>query len=692
MGGIRPDPVSDAELWEHLRAGGASEQDATTMVQRRQQLIGPVEYLPPAHGTSRDFGGPPVGHVEGASRAALQGATFGFGDEIKAGADAALAAGGAALRGQPAGAAFDRTYQRTVNQERDAIRDYRTEHPVAAFSAELAGGLAGGLGTGAAIRGLPGGARAVQAVQRLGQGSRLAGAAKVVGAGAAAGGLAGVGAATEGNRLRGAVSGAAFGGATAGVLGGTGKLLGGAVRPFLPLPASGTKAGAVVRAVGGQTAEDAALADVRKQLGRAHLTVDDLAAAAKTAHPDEMLLDLGGDAMVSRAGGAVATPSAGSVEIRRALQARGERMPVLAREATSQAVGRPRENATALAQDLIEQRRQAAAPLYTKAYSAPPVDDPDVLATLALPQFQEAHARAVRLAALDGVQLPPLTREVTVAGQKITEQVPQPVQSIDYVKRGLDDLIESKMRAGAMGRTEARALRQRLADMLGRVDDAVPDYKAARANFAGHSALMDAHEAGLNFLKETGDDLAAKWPTLSEGERDMYRRGALAAIEDKLKGRTDGLDATRLFRDDLMREKLRVILPSAEQASAFEQMVGRLHNMHGRANAILGNSKTAERLAQQSEAAGPGLGEMVGVATTGNPLPLAQYGVRAWLKQHQAGLTERQVDALAPLLTAKGAELEQVIEALRNMGTREVMRPRIAPTRTTAQVIGGRSQ
>jgi hypothetical protein len=131
-----------------------------------------------------------------------------------------------------------------------------------------------------------------------------------------------------------------------------------------------------------------------------------------------------------------------------------------------------------------------------------------------IPAFQEAHEIGRRIAKLEGVDLPPLTKEmVKVDGKSLSEQVPQSVQAIDYMKRGLDDLIEGKMRSGAMARTEARLLRQKLNGVLEKVDAAVPEYAKARAQFSGDSKLMEAHDAGREFLRTDRDELAASGRT-----------------------------------------------------------------------------------------------------------------------------------------------------------------------------------
>jgi hypothetical protein len=173
-----------------------------------------------------------------------------------------------------------------------------------------------------------------------------------------------------------------------------------------------------------------------------------------------------------------------------------------------------------------------------QAYKAAPIDDPDVIAAMKIPAFQEAHAIGRRIAKLEGVDLPPLTKEmVKVDGKSLSEQIPQSVQAIDYMKRGLDDLIEGKMRSGTMARTEARLLRQKLNGVLEKVDAAVPEYAKARAQFAGDSRLMEAHDAGREFMKAKPDEIEELWAGMSDGEKDLYRRGTLSELSTQARQR-----------------------------------------------------------------------------------------------------------------------------------------------------------
>lgn len=128
----------------------------------------------------------------GATDAAIQGATLGFGDEASAAARAPI---DMALRGE----GFNEAYQHNLAAERDRYAAYKNANPITATAAEIAGGLripvgsAGPIKTGATIGGIAGaGASEGDLSQRAGDaavgtvggavlGGALAGAGRVFG-------------------------------------------------------------------------------------------------------------------------------------------------------------------------------------------------------------------------------------------------------------------------------------------------------------------------------------------------------------------------------------------------------------------------------------------------------------------------------------------------------------------------------
>jgi hypothetical protein len=678
---VRPQPVKKivdektlppADLWDKKVADGLSPDSATAYVAR---LHGPPPLPTPKiqgdasatnHRTAPSAETPQEG-AAGLARSLEQGATFGFGDELNA-----------AVR-----SLGHETFDEALADERGSLHKFRENHPVGSVGAELVGGVGAGGLTGKALRMLGLAKEAASTATTLSE--KALNLVKTTAGGAAAGSVAGAGSAEGGldERARGAARGAAFGAGTVVGIKGAGAIaektgISPAVRALAAKlkPSEETRIVGPIASRAGLTVEDAAREDILAQIRRAGLNLQDVQTAAADASPHAMLLDVGGQPMLRRAEGAAQMPSRGAAQIETKLRDRVASQPARVQAITEEAVtGKPRENAVTSARQLVDQRRAAAKPLYEKAYQGGEVDDPEVLATLKLPHFKEAHARARRIAQLEGVDIPELERQakfdgefVVQNGKPIMEQVPQSIRSIDYIKRGLDDYVDSGMRGGSIGKTEAFQAKQRLNAMLNRVDELHPDYKAARDQFAGDSRLLEAHERGQGFLKEPHDELAADWPTLSDGERELYRRGVLSSLSADLAKVTDGRDVTRMFQNPMMRDKLRLILPDQAAANKFMKQLADETAMHKNAQAVLSGSPTARRLAQMGDDPVDvgGVADALHGAATGNPVRVVKgllgSSAKKALKESTGGLTEKRVDALAPYLTASGSDLSKALQ------------------------------
>lgn len=97
----------------------------------------------------------PIGSATGIPRAALQGATFGFSDEITGGMAGGMSAARNMIQGQPANLGAE--VSRYTAQERERMGQFREEKPKTALASELAGAVASSLVTPApaALANLP---------------------------------------------------------------------------------------------------------------------------------------------------------------------------------------------------------------------------------------------------------------------------------------------------------------------------------------------------------------------------------------------------------------------------------------------------------------------------------------------------------------------------------------------------------
>jgi hypothetical protein len=424
------------------------------------------------------------------------------------------------------------------------------------------------------------------------------------------------------------------------------------------------------------TAPDAARQDLLRQLERGSVSLDELHARARTAHPDEMLLDIGGPQMVERAGGAVATPSKGSADIVKALDARGQRAPKALRSRAAESMGMPRQNVVQTLEDQAAERSRISDQNFDALRNYYHLDPQKIDALDDLvkrPSVLKAIGETEQiLKERTGADHEPLLERDH--DKRIVGVRPLTFDEARTLKQAHDDVAGmgtqlSTIESGGITKTRSAQQKSTHADLLNAIkqafpgDDAsgVPSYESALNQHADPSRLIAAHLEGQKFMRAKTDQLAADWAKLSEPEREFYRKGALASIDDAVRGKTDGVNPTRDFRDDIMRDNLRIIMPSQDAAHAFDQYVERANTMHDHRLAISRNSKTASRLLQNEEGA-PGLHDIA--RATHTPAGMLGVALRSTAARRAMGLSEQHVNALAPLLTAQGPELEKVVQDL----------------------------
>lgn len=216
-------------------------------------------------------------------------------------------------------------------------------------------------------------------------------------------------------------------------------------------------------------------------------------------------------------------------------------------------------NAINAAQETIKAARagvqQEVQPLYDAAYaSVPQITEVRLLNYLKLPYFDSAFKSGQRIAKLEGNSLGP-------------GDLPD-LRSFDYLKQGLDDVIERLESKGAL--KEARALRERKNALTGELDTLSGDlYKAARQGYAdrikarvepleqglvGALAKLDPADAAIagrlfNDASVTPESIALLKAKVSRTNPDAYRglvRQYLSAAYNKAQQITQGGDVVNV--------------------------------------------------------------------------------------------------------------------------------------------------
>lgn len=206
----------------------------------------------------------------------------------------------------------------------------------------------------------------------------------------------------------------------------------------------------------------------------------------------------------------------------------------------------PVSNPHEVADQLMTQARDTAGPLYDAAYARPGADTfaQRVAPLLSRPSMQRALQRASRIAQEEGRDPTTTGFDVNSSGEVTVSRTPS-WQTLDYVKRGMDDVIES-YRDPTSGRlnldTEGRAINNTQRSFLSAFDQANPDYAAARSAYAGPVRGIDAMNQGRQALSMTADDLEARMRDMSPYERQMFQLGTRRAMAELVASKGDTAD------------------------------------------------------------------------------------------------------------------------------------------------------
>jgi len=590
----------------------------------------------PRGSKSRQSGREEGSGIQGALTA-LNGLTFGFGDEVAGAAKGAYNA--------VTGGSFDEGYRDTRDYVRGAVEQFRKDQPILAPVADISGSLlqaplaAGGM----AARGVASAAKPVMSVLE-----------RVLAA-------AGIGAAT------GAAQGAGEAETMADVpeKAGIGAALGGA------LGAGASGAGAVVRGVrdqiaprfSGAAAHDLALRRLGLALVRDEKTGEQVIRRMEKLGPEATIADAGGENARNLLDTIATLPgkTQNQVEglIRQRQVGRAGRM-----DAIPDSLGGATSGDKVL-QELQATKEQLSAPLYDAVNRA---------TVLQTPKLADLAERPIIKAAIEQARTNVANRGQDAAERFVQDEMATgqtPLRFWDDVKKGLDDVIGGIKRgtsnsSGSTLRSAVDVKRELLAelDKLS-IDPATGKsvYKEARDAFAGPAALQSAIEDGRSALTMSPPDIKRALDRMSVSEQEAFRLGAADAYRDKIgtrAGQTNLLNAPfdRNTRQQMSaifdgqrgyREAMSTLLGEAElkkleRVGRGSQTAGREARMEDLNAGVLDDAANAAKSAVG--------GNVLGVVSAARSL-----GSRL-------GTPESVRDEIGRLLTLRGVPAQEQLQAM----------------------------
>ena len=298
---------------------------------------------------------------------------------------------------------------------------------------------------------------------------------------------------------------------------------------------------------------------------------------------------------------------------------------------------------------LVEQRKNAADPLYQQIRGLSVKVDPELYKLLQA--SKKSHAKYEELVQLN--------RETPIDLSKIKAGDDIPFDALDKVKQALYDLgNDAKGKFGEPTNISASydKLRRDLiskADKLSPKDSTTnePIYKMARNAFEGPSQLKNAVEAGRTAMKNDQIGVSELMKDMGASELEAFRIGALQGLRDKVgtkAGQTQMLD---FWRETKTSGPLKEIF--GNDYRKFTAALFREENLK-KIESVGRGSQTAQRLLSAGELDAQDAmqaGQAVASAGAGNPAPLLTSVMNIGKK---ISTPEQTRNEMAKLLLQKG--------------------------------------
>jgi len=289
-----------------------------------------------------------------------------------------------------------------------------------------------------------------------------------------------------------------------------------------------------------------------------------------------------------------------------------------------------------------------AKPLYDAAYkNAPPVPFNTVGPILDNDFGRKALKDAVKLMKADQV---PVSKGAVMGAGKKAGVSSLNLQTLDYTKRALDDMINAEEATGSTNK--GRILRKMRNNLVAQLDAVSPDYVQARQQYAGDLEMVDALKSGREeFSQMTPEEVRRKVAKMGFSERDAYRSGVAQNLYSMLNSPSTDINAARrLVGSPDITDKLQAVFDKPAEFKVFKAALDREMQNFEHTKPLLTEAARARKTTAAGgtsilETMDPHLREAPGV------------GALSWLTRslnilrHQWPMTDETADKVATVLS-----------------------------------------
>lgn len=247
--------------------------------------------------------------------------------------------------------------------------------------------------------------------------------------------------------------------------------------------------------------------------------------------------------------------------------------------------------------------RRVSQPLYAEAYEQIVPINGRTRGLIETPHGQRAARNAVDLLRQEGKN--PEQLGFKIKGGKVSISPDMPVEALDAIKRGWDDIIEGYrddttkvLNLDSMGRASNNALRE----FITQIDEVSPAYKEARGAWAGNAtlknALVDGREAAIKPSVDA-QTIKQRMKNMTDSEKQLFRSGFMRGLIDIMeKSVTDTNRVRKIIRSEGLVNKLTAIFDDKKAALRFVRQLRSAEKIAGRVQKISPNvgSQTARKI------------------------------------------------------------------------------------------------
>jgi hypothetical protein len=491
-----------------------------------------------------------------AARAAAQGLTMGFGEEIEAGLRAPFS---------------DEDYTTIRDRLRAQQSQFGKDYPKTQLGLEIASGLAVPTGIlGAAYK------TGAGAMQLAKTGAK---------AGAATGAITGAGIAPEISDIP----------SYAGTFGVAGAGFGGAAP--VAIKASGNVIRNLVDGMGLTNASNVASRKLQEYFNKEELTpkqvIDMLEEYRRLGVPNPVIADISDN--LRNAGYASYVPSSKSKSVteqfleNRQSELAGSIQSGLQRKSGVNTEGR-------FGFDYVRKLADTQAEASKKAY--PKATSMDIPATpfrkyADRDLFAKAYEEAKKIADAKGEVLPELSQIRNA--QFINSGI------LQRIKIGLDEVVAKE--TDVLGKTSGygttvKNVRREFNDLIKYYNK---DYAKANQEFADFAKLKEAYSDGLDYMKMETSELKAALKKMTPAEKESFRVGMISEITNKLSKFKGGNPIREVFQSDRQKEALKFAFDNESQFNDFVRQLEATKDLMKTFNKTMRGSTTTEKLSALDE-------------------------------------------------------------------------------------------